>query len=571
MKKVVWVFLLILIGFALALGLSNFRSGENPASTLPTATGTMTSSKVTRPANLSMGIGLNGLADWSSQTPFLNIFKQSRDWIPQCGEGSPAGCPGFDTQEKDRLVLDADGYPKSLPAANDNSVKYRRVETIIFSDGNPESPGRYIVMYDGEGTLTYGGAKKDEALSKPGTEVIDIGKGAGNVFLGISATNPNNHVRNIRVIRESQLDAYKAGEIFNPVWLDKIKAFKTVRFMDWMETNDSTQKEWSDRPKPGDYSWALDGAPVEIMVALANKLKANPWFNMPHQATDEYITNFAKIVKEKLDPSLTAYVEHSNEVWNWQFGQAQYANQQGRAKWGDHGDAFMQWNGMKAAQICDIWKKNVFGDSQTNRVNCVISTQTGYKGLEEGLLNCPLWVAQGNAPCYQHGIDSYAITGYLDGGLGSPENTSTVKSWFKDSDGGFGKAIEQLKQGKLLKEGGSLQDLKEIYQYHLKVAQPKGLALVAYEGGQSVAGSGGVENDDEMTKFFTELNRRPEMHEIYMQLLNDWKDSGGTLFNHFVDVGMPSKWGFWGALEYVSQNGSPKYNALIDFIKNNRL
>jgi hypothetical protein len=341
--------------------------------------------------------------------------------------------------------------------------------------------------------------------------------------------------------------------------------------MDWMETNDSTQKEWSDRPKPGDYSWALDGAPVEIMVALANKLKANPWFNMPHQATDEYITNFAKIVKEKLDPSLTAYVEHSNEVWNWQFGQAQYANQQGRAKWGDHGDAFMQWNGMKAAQICDIWKKNVFGDSQTNRVNCVISTQTSYKGLEEGLLNCPLWVAQGNAPCYQHGIDSYAITGYLDGGLGSPENTSTVKSWFKDSDGGFGKAIEQLKQGKLLKEGGDLQDLKEIYQYHLKVAQPKGLALVAYEGGQSVAGSGGVENDDEMTKFFTELNRRPEMHEIYMQLLNDWKDSGGTLFNHFVDVGMPSKWGFWGALEYVSQNGSPKYNALIDFIKNNRL
>jgi hypothetical protein len=214
-------------------------------------------------------------------------------------------------------------------------------------------------MYDGEGTLTYSGAKKDEAVSKPGTEVIDISKEAGNVFLGISATNPNNYVRNIRVIRESQLDAYKAGEVFNPVWLEKIKAFKTVRFMDWMDTNNSTQKEWSDRPKPEDYSWALDGAPVEIMVALANKLKANPWFNIPHQATDEYITNFAKIVKEKLDPSLTAYVEHSNEVWNWQFGQAQYANQQGRAKWGDHGDAFMQWNGMKAAQICDIWKKDV--------------------------------------------------------------------------------------------------------------------------------------------------------------------------------------------------------------------
>jgi hypothetical protein len=571
MKKALWFFLLIVIGFTLALGLSNFRFSENPSSNVPNLVPSVTAtSKDGRPTNVSLGIGLSGIADWSSQTPFLNIFKQTRDWIPQCGDGSPAGCPGFDTQENDRLNLDTNGYPKSLPAANDNSVKYRRVETILFADGNPESVGRYIVMYDGEGTLTYSGAKKDEAVSKPGTEVINISKEAGNVFLGISATNPNNYVRNIRVIRESQLDAYKAGEVFNPVWLEKIKAFKTVRFMDWMETNNSAQKEWSDRPKPEDYSWALDGAPVEIMVALANTLKANPWFNILHQATDEYITNFAKIVKEKLDPSLTAYVEHSNEVWNWQFGQAQYANQQGRARWGDHGDAFMQWNGMKAAQICDIWKKDVFGDSQKNRVNCVISTQTAYRGLEEGLLNCPLWVAEGNAPCYQHGIDSYAITGYWSGDLGRPENASIVKSWFKDADGGFGKAIQQIKNGNLLKVNeDSLPNTKAAYQYQLKVAQQKGLTLVAYEGGQSIVGVGGLENDDEMTKFYIELNRRPEMYEIYTQMLNDWKESGGPLFNHFVDVATPSKWGSWGALEYVTQNGSPKYNALIDFIKSN--
>ncbi len=572
MKKVLSIFLFVVIGFSLALGLNTCRSPEKSVSNLPTAVATTTTTKTTRPASLEMGIGLGGLADWSSQMPFINIFKQSRNWITQCGEGSPAGCPSFDTQEKDRLNLDADGYPKSLPAANDNTVKYRRLEIPVFTGEHPEIPGKYIVMYDGEGTLTYFGGTKNESLSKPGMEVVEIPKDSGTFFLGISATNPNNYVRNIRIVRESQLDLYKAGELFNPDWLNKIKAFKTLRFMDWMHTNNSEQKEWFNRPKVEDYSWAIKGAPVEVMVALANKLKANPWFNIPHQATDEYITNFAKIVKEKLDPSLTAYVEYSNETWNWQFEQAQYGNKQGRAKWGDHGDAFMQWHGMKAAQICDIWKKNVFGDSQKNRVNCVIATHTGWKGLEEGLLNCPLWVAEGNAPCSQHGIDSYAITGYWSGDLGNPKNTATVKSWFKDADGGFGKAIEQLKYGKLLKtEGDSLVQTKELYQYHHKVAQQKGLALVAYEGGQSIAGTGGVENDDEMTKFFTELNRRPEMYELYTQMLNDWKESGGTLFNHFVDVSLPSKWGFWGALEYVSQNGSPKYNALIEFIKKNGL
>jgi hypothetical protein len=56
------------------------------------------------------------------------------------------------------------------------------------------------------------------------------------------------------------------------------------------------------------------------------------------------------------------------------------------------------------------------------------------------------------------------------------------------------------------------------------------------------------------------------MYDIYLQALNDWKESGGTLFMQFVDVSQPSKWGSWGALEYVEQNGSPKYNALMKFI-----
>jgi len=78
-----------------------------------------------------------------------------------------------------------------------------------------------------------------------------------------------------------------------------------------------------------------------------------------------------------------------------------------------------------------------------------------------------------------------------------------------------------------------------------------------------------VENNEKLTKFFMELNRRPEMYDIYTQLLNSWKQAGGSLFMHFVDVGGFSKWGSWGALEYVEQKGSPKYDALMDFIDKN--
>ena len=223
---------------------------------------------------------------------------------------------------------------------------------------------------------------------------------------------------------------------------------------------------------------------------------------------------------------------------------------------------------MRTAQVCDIWK-SVFAD-QKHRVVCVMGTQTAWEGLENYALDCPYWVAEGNKPCYQHGIDAYAITGYFSGGLGLPENSSTVESWLNEPDGGFGKALQQLKQGGLL--AGFKDSLPDVYNrfiYHADVAKNKNFKLVAYEGGQHITGAGGVENNEKLTKFFIELNRHPEMYNIYTQLLNDWKKAGGTLFMHFVDIGQPSKWGSWGALEYVEQNGSPKYNALMEFINNN--
>ncbi|NJR40505.1 MAG: hypothetical protein HC781_18810 [Leptolyngbyaceae cyanobacterium CSU_1_4] len=65
------------------------------------------------------------------------------------------------------------------------------------------------------------------------------------------------------------------------------------------------------------------------------------------------------------------------------------------------------------------------------------------------------------------------------------------------------------------------------------------------------------------------LNRRPEMTDLYTQLLEAWKQAGGTVFMNFSDIARPSKWGSWGALEFVGQARSPKYNALINFIDRN--
>ncbi len=523
------------------------------------------------PAKTSnLGTNLNGIADWSTELPFLDAFKSSRPWITQCVSGE-TGCSGsWDTEEYDKLDLDEQGWVKSLPAP-EAPPEYTRVATLLFTGMKNYPAGKYVVLYDGEGTIEYKfDATKDEVASKPGRDVINVTPSGASIYLIITSTDPNqtgNYIRNIRVVEAKYEDTYES-EVFNPEFINKIKKFQAIRFMDWMETNHSKQGEWANRPKVDDASYAYGkGVPVEIMVKLANRIGADPWFNMPHQATDDYITNFAQIVKDTLDPNLTVYVELSNEVWNWQFQQAQYALAQGQARWGkDKGDAYMQWYGMRTAQMSDIWK-TVFG-SDSNNVVSVMATHTVWLGLENAVLDCPLWVAEGNTPCYQHSIDAFAIAGYFNGSLNAEENESTIESWLNEPDGGVSKAFKQIKSGGLLptdEDYESLTDTYKLFKYHQQVADKRKLQLVAYEGGQHLVNS----DNEKLTEFFIELNRHPEMYKIYTQLLNEWKNQGGGLFMHFSDIKKPTKWGSWGALEHVYQKSSPKYDALIDFIDQN--
>lgn len=500
-----------------------------------------------------LGIGLSEITDWSTELPFLDAFRSARVW-----QTEPQGQP---------LELDQNGWIKSIPPGT-------KVITMVLREiPNMYPAGRYVALYDGEGTINYTfDAKKIESESRLGRDVLEVKPEGGGIWMEITATDPKhtgNYLRNIRIIQEQYEKTFKT-QIFNPVFLEKVKSFRTLRFMDWIRTNNSPQKEWEQRSKLTDYTWATNkGAPVEIMVELANRVKVNPWFNMPHMATDDYITKFAQYVKNHLDPSLTAYIEYSNEVWNWSFEQSKYASIQGKARWGENvGDAWLQWSGMKSAQICDIWKKQVFV-GQENRVFCTISSQSGWKGSEDSVFNCKNWVAEGNEPCWKHGIGGYAITGYFSGQLGQPQNVEKVLSWRKDPDGGFGKVFQQLREGKLLGYGDSVPDIIDSFRYFYKVAQDKGLRLITYEGGSHIVGGGGAENNQELTDFLIAVNKRPEMYDIYTQLLKGWKQNRGTLFSHHVDISRSSKWGSWGALEYVNQNGSPKYNALRDFIDKN--
>ena len=76
-------------------------------------------------------------------------------------------------------------------------------------------------------------------------------------------------------------------------------------------------------------------------------------------------------------------------------------------------------------------------------------------------------------------------------------------------------------------------------------------------------------NDVGLTNLYIAANRDARMGEAYTTYLQKWKDAGGQLFTYFVSIKQATKWGSWGALENVVQTGSPKYDALINFVSHN--
>jgi hypothetical protein len=46
------------------------------------------------------------------------------------------------------------------------------------------------------------------------------------------------------------------------------------------------------------------GAPLEDMIRLANQVGVEPWFSVPYNADDNYITNMANLIHDQLRPDL---------------------------------------------------------------------------------------------------------------------------------------------------------------------------------------------------------------------------------------------------------------------------
>jgi hypothetical protein len=532
---------------------------------------------VTNPA---LGLNLAGVNDWSVQQPFLNVMKTARPWL-----GHKAGqWGGWDTA---LLVagghVDARGYPVSIPA---DATGLSTLVLTDLPDDARHAAGRYLLTWSGKADLRVEGrvAQMDVA---PNRIAFDFTPGPGSVILTVTRLDPADPLRDLVLVRQDRAAALAAGDVFNPDWTARLRGVRLLRFMDWMATNDSTLARAADRPRETDFTWAARGVPMEVMVRLANDLGADPWFCMPHLAEDALVREMAQIARDGLDPALKAHVELSNEVWNWQFAQAKWAEAGAIARWGKDAP-WVQFYALRAVEVAGLWTE-VFGAEAPARLVRVISSQTGWPGLEEQILDAPLIVAEG-APPPREAFDAYAVTAYFSALLGLPDKTDTLRSWLADSlaaaereaaaqgltgtaradhiaahrfDLATARAAEELEAGLVT---GQTDDtlatlLSVTLPHHARAAEAAGLDLMLYEAGTHVVGTGPLVDDAELSAFFRHLNYSPQMGDLYARLLAGWAALSPAPFAAFNDVQTPSKWGSWGALRHLGDD-NPRWRAL---------
>jgi len=474
-----------------------------------------------------IGMGLCSMAEWEEVFIFANCMVNNRATM------TGTGC-----------TIGADDWP-----SND------LCSTYIGADVSNQH-GRYHIIWDGDkGDVTLNGMSKGTISPKVYDPVrnetsyyVDITQsGKGNLWVSFKNTGGVG-MKNVRVYRPTypgSLVSHDTTEIFHRKTLEILSKFNFLRAMDFLATNSSNHVNWSDRNIIGQRAQHkvvggkdIYGGAWEYLTLLANQTKKDLWINVPHQATDDYITKVAQLFKygsdgvnpytsvqanpkyPPLDPSLKLMVEYSNEIWNFgpSFKQSEWANSVGKSiGLSGHSEFYAK----RVVEMSTIFR-NVFGDSEMmTRVRPLLEWQKA--GLDSygngsGTGSIRLFYLEKN---YPQPVDYYVWGGGCSGYYNPCAGANIDNVW----------------------DGCGMNEMTWAYEsqeYAAYFTSAFGLRRVVYEGGPSfgdVNGGTGAEpvgdaaNNDE----------RIALEVIDHQ--NVYSKVGGNAFAYFT-LGGGDRWGY---------------------------
>ncbi len=495
-----------------------------------------------------LGMNLARVSSFASQIAFVDIFKQST------GSSFDPWSPSVST--------DANGYPLEIVSPNTVSTN------LVNVSGGLYPAGQYTLIFTGDGTVALGDDASGSFNQSGGTGSYSFtvsSPTSDGIALGITRSSVSNPVRDIHVILPGYEDSYEASP-FYPPFLESLAGFDVIRFMAWSRTNHSQLSTWSQRTTKEHATQARSYGPAyEYAIELCNELDADPWITIPHLVDDDFIQSLASLIHDNLESSRNVYIEYSNELWNGQFDQTDWVQDEGVSLGlsAQTSRAGRYYTAKRSAEIFKIFEDE-FG-SQSSRVKKVLATQSGNATVSEDILFAFQQASINSVSVNPWGVQADYLAGapYFGGSLGtdliaqSEVNTISVDTMLE-------RVVDTYLPQSILR----MQTDKEVID-EFNLSNGATLELISYEGGQSLAPSGSESSNSVLVQKLIDANRDPQIYDIYQQYLEAWEDNSGGLFMHFLLVQTPNEFGSWGALEYLDQSldDAHKYRALRDYLE----
>lgn len=501
---------------------------------------------------LAMGTNLAGLADYGTELPFVNLMHNSREWYTK-SQGDPTY--PFNSGFADNLSYRPDGYPTHAPQMVNGSVYPQEIATIWGkTDGWPF--GTYTILWDGEGELAFFGTYQNLQITGPQRATFDlVNRIDGVVEIKIVRSEMSNPIHNIRLLMPGSEATY-LEQPFNPLWIEKVDVFATVRFMDWGSTNgwgtregeigDGSLTDWADRSQTDHYTWAYNkGIPYEMMVRYMNDFDKDGWVCVPHTASEEYIREMARFFRDNLEPERHLYVEYSNEIWNWIFPQAHWTNTYGcevpGTTWPECTVPFIQ-------RMLDIWTEEYA--EVPERTSRVVGIFTGWLDVAQRVaFNLDVNSFDYISPTYYFGFTENAEA-ELDN-LGAAATVDDVVRLTRQS---------------------MPQSFEYISDIKTELADQINKPMAFYEGGQHLTPNpfGVIPSYEDA---LVDIQRDTAMYNLYNEWFNQLRtlqsgDQPLQLMNFSFVAPRSPQFGSWGLLETMDQDTSiipaPKYRSVLE-------
>jgi len=582
-------------------------------------------------------------------TPYLsNALAHGQEWYEF--PGGPPNNSNFGDLINYNTANFINGYPQSLPPG-----KSLRALLFGLNINNPFRPAAWPArdnLTRGEVLVTWNGDADIRLVNCTFVPGDSNGGSTGNIANGRRTylctgqfeSTQSIEVRSIVIpptsikvflpavddpatagVNEKLTSTLENAGFFHPLFIQRLNDVNWgfIRFMDWGATNASPQEAWIDRRLPGHIfqngiinsrqpSATAEGnretgIAWEHMIALSNATNKDLWINVPHLATNDYITKLAQLIRfgsdgtgnpftstqanppfPPLNSNLRVHVEFSNEIWSagFSFPQGNWAEEQAALA-----NPVTTKPRFAARRFCDTWSifQTVFGGtSRLVRVAAIFTAGDFYTQpfLDEmanyGPTLTPAVRPDVLAATTYFGNDIQGFVnqqGFTTGKLfNDPYWTSPLfathlatafdewKRRILSGDASSGSGPDATGIG-----GGFSTSLRALTNTEFGFFLP----IIAYEGGPSLftneidlnaSNISGVPTDDGVTTFIEAMNRDPRIADVYRIHLEIAKSKGLWTHTPYTDTSTWSKFGQWGHLELLEQApaASPKYSLLLE-------